>query len=444
MRNIIRNTAPPLALLAFAAAAIAAAITAEEPAPTPPAPPEVAVPEIPTPELPPLPQQGTWHVAKGETHHGRAVKFGQAVSVDGTLDGSLWAISKETRVAGKVTGDLQCTGERAIVTGEVGEDARLIVGEARVDGIVRGDLTFAGGKLVVGPKARVEGDVVLTGQEIEILGTVVGEAKIAGGVLRLSGVIEDDARVDVDEFIVDPGARIAGDLRYSARKSTDLRDTGVVQGSIESEGRTIAAAPVVPEHPIAVDPGSKGRGSAHGRNDDDEQDAGGGLGLILGMYLFLLAVGCAALAVARNLIPKLVNHLKAEPLQCVGVGFLAWLSPFAAIFAAILIVTIPLVIAYWLLFAVMMALAYIPVAAWIGHLLFTRLGRESTSRYAQFAVGLALWWLAVQIPVLGVMVAIATFLAGPGTFVIALREWWVNRRRKPAPPAPTTTLPAAV
>lgn len=433
MRNIPPKTAASLTLLLCAAVALAA----EESAPKPPSPPPIVVPDIPTPDLPALPEQGTWQVAKGETHKGRAVKFGQAVSVDGTLDGSLWAIAKDTRVAGKVTGDLQCTGDRAVVTGEIGEDARLIVAEARVDGVVRGDLTFAGGKIVIGPKARVEGGAVLTGQEIEILGTIAGEAKIAGGVLRLSGVIEDDARVDVDEFIVDPGARIAGDLGYSARKSTDLRDTGVVQGSIEEDGRTIAEAPVVPEAPIVIHPGS-------GRQESREDDGGSGIGVFLAMFVFLLAVGCAFLAIASRLSPRLVGYLRDEPLQCVGVGFLAWLSPFAAIFAAILIVTIPLVIAYWLLFAVLMALGYVPVAAWIGSLLFARLGRESSSRYAQFAAGLAIWWLLVQIPVLGVMLAVATFLAGPGTFVIAIREWWVNRRRKPAPPAPTAPVPAAV
>jgi hypothetical protein len=289
---------------------------------------------------------------------------------------------------------------------------------------------------VIGPKARVEGDAVLTGQEVEILGTVAGEVKVAGGVLRLSGVLENDARVDVDEFIVDPGARIAGDLGYSARKSTDLRDTGVVKGSIEEDGRTIAEAPAVTEAPIVVHPGSERRASRH--------DDGDGIAFVLVMYGFLLAVGCAALAVGRRLIPQLAGYLREEPLQCVGVGFLAWLSPFAVAFTVILIVTIPLVIAYWLLFLAIVPFTYVPVAAWIGDLLFRRLGRESTSRYAQFAAGLAIWWLVVQIPVLGVIALVATFLAGPGTVVIATRNWWVNRKRKAAPPAPPAPVPAAV
>jgi cytoskeletal protein CcmA (bactofilin family) len=433
MRNSLRFSLTPIALLLCSWTAPAAQ---ESSAPAP-APSEAAIPDIPTPEAPGLPDHGTWQVPKGKVHEGRAVKFVQAVSIDGTLDGSLWAFSKDTRVAGKVTGNLQSTGERAVITGEVGEDARLIVADARIDGIVRGDLTFAGGKIVIGPKGRVEGDAVLTGQEVEILGTIVGETKVAGGVLRFSGVIENDARVDVDEFIVDPGARINGDLGFAARKSTDLRGTGVVQGSIEEDGRTIVEAPEVPgvpEAPIVIHPGSSRR--------DSREDDGEGLAFFFVFYLILLALGCAIVAMGRRLVPKLVGNLREEPLQCVGVGFLAWLSPFAAIFVAILIVTIPLVIAYWLLFFAIVPLTYVPVSAWVGDLLFRRLGRETASRYTQFAAGLAVWWLAVQIPVLGVMVLVATFLAGPGTVVISTRNWWVNRKRKAAPPQPPAAVPA--
>lgn len=406
MRNQSRFRLTPVALLLCAWTATTAQVA--------------EVPAVPAaPEVPEVPAEGTWHVPKGTVHDGRAVKFVQAVAIDGTLDGSLWAFSKDTRVAGKVTGDLQCTGEKVVITGEVEKDARLIVGEAQIDGIVRGDLTFAGVKIVIGPKARIEGEAVLTGQEVEILGTVVGETKIAGGVFRFSGTVEDDVRVDVDELIVDPGSRISGDLSYSARKSTDLRETGVVKGTIDQDGSRDADAPVV---------------LRSGSDRERERDDGDGVGFFIAFYFVLLALGSAIVALGRRMVPNLVANLREEPLQCVGVGFLAWLSPFAAIFVAILIVTIPLVIAYWLLFFAIVPLTYVPVSAWIGDLVFRRLGRESASRYLPFAAGLAIWWLAVQIPVLGVMVLVATFLAGPGTVVISTRNWWVNRKRNRSQP----------
>ncbi|HEX6850704.1 MAG TPA: polymer-forming cytoskeletal protein [Candidatus Polarisedimenticolaceae bacterium] len=436
MRNSPFRTVMPIALLLCSWSAL----PAQESAPPPPTPPVAAVPEVPeVPDVPNLEGDGIWQVPKGKVHEGRAVKFVQAVSIDGTLDGSLWAFSKDTRVAGKVTGNLQATGERAVISGEVGEDTRLIVADARIDGIVRGDLTFAGGKIVIGPKARVEGDAVLTGQEVEILGTIVGETKVAGGVLRFSGVIENDARVDVDEFIVDPGARIDGDLGFAARKATDLRGTGVVKGSLHEDGREIVEAPAVTQSPIVIHPRS-------GRSSSREDDDGTGLTFFLVFYVVLLALGSALVALGRRLVPNLVTNLRDEPLQCVGVGFLAWLSPFAAIFVAILIVTIPLVIAYWFLFFAMVPFTYVPVSAWVGDLIFRRLGRENASRYTQFAGGLAVWWLAVQVPVLGVMVLVATFLAGPGTVVISTRNWWVQRKRNKSQPSapPPDAAPATV
>jgi cytoskeletal protein CcmA (bactofilin family) len=423
----------PIALLLCSWTALAAQESSAPPS-TPPAATAPRVPDVPdVPDLPDVPGDGTWQVPKGKVHEGRAVKFVQAVSIDGVLDGSLWAFSKDTRVAGKVTGDLQCTGERAVITGEVEKDARLIVAEARIDGIVRGDLTFAGAKIVIGPKARIEGEAALTGQEVEILGTIVGETKIAGGVLRFSGTIENDARVNVDEFIVDPGARIAGDLSYSARKSTDLQGTGVVKGNIDVDGEREADAPIV------VHPGSD-------RKPPRDEDDGEGRTFFFVFYFVLLALGSAIVALGRRMVPNLVANLRTEPLQCVGVGFLAWLSPFAAIFVAILIVTIPLVIAYWFLFFAMVPFTYVPVSAWLGDLLFRRLGRESASRYLQFAAGLTIWWLAVQVPILGVMVLVATFLAGPGTVVISTRNWWIHRKRNRSQPQapPPAAAPATV
>lgn len=91
-----------------------------------------------------------------------------------------------------------------VVKGNVSTDT-----DFRLDGQVEGDVQ-CNGKIVIGPKGRVTGNIVAT--NAEILGEVEGSVKISEKlVLKASSVIKGDITMQVLE--IEPNARFNGACR---------------------------------------------------------------------------------------------------------------------------------------------------------------------------------------------------------------------------------------
>lgn len=81
----------------------------------------------------------------------------------------------------------------------------------RLDGVVEGNVT-CNGKLVVGPKGRVVGNVISANAEImgEVEGTITVSSKL---VLKASAIIKGDIRTQTIE--IEPNARFNGSCSMS-------------------------------------------------------------------------------------------------------------------------------------------------------------------------------------------------------------------------------------
>src|SRR5262245_993145 len=117
-------------------------------------------------------------IGKDETIKDDLYVFGQSVTIDGTVEGDVIAFAQQVTVNGRVEGHVMAAGETVEVTGEAG-GARI-----------------AGKVLKLGPKAKLDGDLLAAGLSLECEkeSVVSGDALFAGYQAKLAGQISDDLR----------------------------------------------------------------------------------------------------------------------------------------------------------------------------------------------------------------------------------------------------------
>lgn len=137
---------------------------------------------------------------------------GMQVTVTDSVAGDLMAAGGVVSVTGPVGGDVLAAGGRVAVSGPVDGSVRAAGGEVTVDGAVRRNVTAAGGAVRLGPAATVDGNAYLSAGEVAIEGEVGGHVRASGEVVRLLGTAGGSVEVVAEEVVVGPGARVAGDL----------------------------------------------------------------------------------------------------------------------------------------------------------------------------------------------------------------------------------------
>ena len=393
MRDMtIRGFAARLGLLALT---LTLASVASAEAPRPPDLPEPPEP----PSAPELSVQG-YTIRSGETHKGNVVKVAPTLSVEGTLDGDMYVTAQTVRISGIVTGDVFVAGQQVDVTGEIKKSFRAGAGNVVLDGTVLGNVLVTGGSLTIGSKAHVQGSVsAYTGQFTQH-GTIDGSLTFTGGTALLGGKVAEDATLTADALVIEPGARVEGDIDYSTRKSMD------------EELRAIAGGDVTYDADRVKDKKTGDR--AERKKGPSTFSIGVRIAFFTASFLF----GCAMLAVFSAHEPKVTQTIRADALRCIGIGFVSILVTIAVCLSAILLITIPFVVIYLVAYVVAAYLAKIPVAIWLGRLFFEKLNRPAGPYLALF-VGLALLYLVFMIPfALGVLAQIAATLLGLGAMTM--------------------------
>jgi hypothetical protein len=435
-RTLHRARWVPAVLCAALLLSAAIPARAQEPPPVPAPPP---VPEAPPPPSPPLGTTaiaGSFEVAKGDVHKGNAYLITPSVRVDGTLDGDLFALAATATISGKVLGDVGFVGRSFEFDGYADDAVRIWAADVRIDGLVDGELIASGGRVRIGPKSVIRGDARLYASEIIVEGNVERDLTAAGGVVRLLGKIGGDSSITCDLLEVGPDARVRGDLDYQARRKLDDAVLApIVGGTVrfgEKGGKTVD---------VDVD-FENGRSMAEKARVVHEEKGSRGFGTKIFAFFAALVVGLLALRTFRAAAPAVTDYVGSDPLKSLGVGFLTILSGIAAVFAAILIVTIPLVLIYWLLLLIAFYLGKIPVAVWVGRFGLGRIGRASASDGWAFVAGLFGLYLIYALPVVGTWIWFLTSLLGLGAIVLGARDHRLARRT-PAPAAPAAPPPVA-
>jgi cytoskeletal protein CcmA (bactofilin family) len=359
-------------------------------------------------------------VPEGETRVGDVYKFCQTARIAGTQDGDLtvWAQSVKIPTTGTVTGDLYAAASAVDIDGTVGDSARIAAAQVVISGKFQGDLLLFGADLLLTKEAHIAGDLHCYAGKIIMEGTVDGEFHAAGGEVTLNGKVAQDANIKCDALHVSEEARVGGDLDYVAREPVDLEGKGIVAGTVDYKEQ---------------------------KKNEEHDAVVSGWG-IFKWLLFLVAatvIGLLALRIFREPFRAITGAVSGDMLRSAGVGFITVIVlPVAAAIACVLIITIPLVLIVILLYFVVLYLAKLPVAVWMGQRILGLLGRSDPSPYLSMFLGLVILHLLFVLPWVGWLFRLLCIFIGFGAIVMGIRSYVQGRRQGGTQGSPVSVEPA--
>jgi hypothetical protein len=348
--------------------------------------------------------------------------------------GSWWSGAQQSKGASAraedraavITDDLITAGE----TVQVGADVRGDVAAAGADVSISGPIQ--GYVLGAGRHVRIDGpvgnDVWAAGETVEIDNTIGNNAMVAGRLVRLEpgAVIGEDARLAGNEVTVE--GRVERDLRIGAELA-QIR--GAVGGTVHARAERVRVEPgaviggdliVTSPRPPEVSPGAQVSGQI--RHESPERRwSWTAWPLVWGItFVALLVLGLAATAVAPVRARRVADTLRSKPWWSLLAGAVALLLiPIAIGALAITLVGIPLAAAMVAIYVLFLMLSGVFVAHGVGGWLLERAHRTGSSPWARVALGALVVSLAITVPIVGWVAAIAVVVAGTGALVLEQR-----------------------
>ena len=160
---------------------------------------------------------------------------GGRITAIGAFQQGLYAAGRDVRVGGTVGDDLFAAGQTVVIEGTVADD-----------------LFATGQRVELREGARVAGDAFLAGRTIELFGEIGGGVYAGAGTLIITGTINGDVHARVERLVIGPRARINGVLDYQA-ETAEISPAAVI-GSTRVRAAEPAARETFQEE-IAEDAG---------------------------------------------------------------------------------------------------------------------------------------------------------------------------------------------
>ncbi|GAB4222410.1 MAG: hypothetical protein Kow0062_19650 [Acidobacteriota bacterium] len=342
---------------------------------------------------------GRDEVIRGDVY----VSAAEGAVINGSVEGDLFVATLGTvDFEGRVAEDFSIASlGTADLHGSVGDDLRVAtVGTAVIDVVVAGDVLVSARDVRVLPGSAVDGALVVWGTTVSIEGRVSGPVRVTAGRVVLRGTIDDDVTVRCDELVVEPEARIGGDLVYDARNDV-APGPGVVDGEVT---RAVL-----------------GRDRSRDALAEFEFPK---LGVMFDAYLAAVALiaGTIFLLVFGPLADHALDQASSAAglLASFGIGLVALLVMF--VLGIVCVFALPFALAVW---SALGALVYF--GGLLGKILFGCLALQPILRrrchpLLALVVGVTLTFLVCLIPVLGDLAWIVITLTGMGATLMALRQ----------------------
>jgi cytoskeletal protein CcmA (bactofilin family) len=338
-------------------------------------------------------------IAKGEVVNDDLYMGGDTLIIDGTVNGDVFAAGRNITVNGDIQGSATIAGQYITINGSVRDSVRLAGQSISINGDIGGDAVIFGQTAVIKSGASVGADLVLGASSVDVNGAIGGRIMGGGGNIIISDTVNKDVNVEVDSLIITSGAVIKGNLNYTSENEANIHQGATI------EGTTTRSMPEIKEveekGPLSEIPGK-----------------------IIG-FLMTFITGLVIIFLATRRITTMSEALIRYPWYCLGWGaFLLFVTPFAIVILFITVVGVPIGLILTALYAIAIYLTIIPVSLCIGRLI---IGREKTENrrgllLGALAIGLVILILIKLIPVVGIIIAVATALFGMGTIIVSFTK----------------------
>ncbi|WP_135606128.1 hypothetical protein [Methanococcoides sp. NM1] len=323
---------------------------------------------------------------------------GDTLIVSGTVLGDVVATGGTVQIYGNVSGDLIVAAGDVIITGSVGDDVRVACGNFELSGHVGDDLLVTAGTVSTNETATIGGDTTIRSGDADLAGNFGGLLDVSAGDLVFSGNVEGDAILDASDLTIQPDSSIKGDLEYSSSKEISI-PVGIVGEEIKPE-RT--------------------------EQREDSFDGDGVLKVIsfigkIAYYLFLFALGVILILVFPEKTEEIVKDIQEETFKNIAVGLLILVaSIIGSLVLLITVIGIPIALFLLLLLFIVLLIAKIYTAMWLGEVTFRKAGFEY-NQWTVLAVGLLLLLILTELPFVGGIISLLATLVAMGSMYFALK-----------------------
>lgn len=336
------------------------------------------------------------------------------------------------------------SGDNLVIpAGETIDDDLVISGgNVRVLGTVNGDLVAAGGNVFV--EGRVRNNLIVAGGTVDITGPVGGSVYAGAGTLNSSSTVGRNFVAGAGTFNARGGSRVGRDLAVGAGTAnvagTIARDVQAGAGTLNIEdGARIGGDLIASTNDPRIAPGAVivGERTIRAQPADGKDRRGAALLAAFFWRLFttlgLLLIGLLTIALFPRATAETTSLLRARPWASMLAGLILLIVvPIAAVIIMVTIIGIPLGVILLMLYFIAVFVAPLFAAIVLGYLIWRKPGG---SLYLALLIGVGVYFVLRLIPFLGGLVGLVALLAGLGALVLALQARRGHPLVGPAPAA---------
>jgi cytoskeletal protein CcmA (bactofilin family) len=326
---------------------------------------------------------------------------GGNIKLDGIVEGDVICACNSLVQNGLILGSLNSGSQDLDVLGEVKGSVRGGAQNITVNGKIGRNLIALGYSLDIKPGAEIEKDITAYCGKMSLDGKLGGSLKGSVGELIISGVVNGDVSVKAEKITLMSTARILGDLRYKSEKEARIEPGAQV------EGETVWTQKETPKEkkPKSIFTGAS----------------------LLSEMLFLLALmvtGILLTVICRKNAYMAKQAVGDSFLKSLGWGFVFIICiPIAILLLVVTVIGIPIAVISLFAYAVLIYVAKIPVASFVGEKIIKTLGKQGEpSLIWSMLLGLVVLTLLLNVPYLEWPVYFVVLFTGFGAMVISQRR----------------------
>ncbi|KPL00012.1 MAG: hypothetical protein AMJ91_05635 [candidate division Zixibacteria bacterium SM23_73_3] len=333
--------------------------------------------------------------------HDDLVITGGNIKLDGIVEGDIISACRSLVQNGLILGSLNAVSQDLDVLGEVKGSVRGFAQNINVNGKLGRNLLVFCYTLDVKPDAEIEKDITAFCGKMTLDGKLGGSLKGGVGELIISGVVNGDVSIEAEKITLMPTARIEGDFKYESEK----------EAKIES-GAQVSGETVWTE--IDTEKEKKPKSIFTGKS-------------IIMEMLFLLALmvtGIVLTLIFKKNAQQAKQAISNYFLKTLGLGFVFMVCiPIAILILLITILGIPIAIIALFVYAILVYIAKIPVATFVGEKILKALGKQGEpSLIWSMLLGLVVLTLVLNIPYLEWPIYFVVLFTGFGAIISSQRR----------------------
>ncbi len=329
---------------------------------------------------------------------------GSTLTINSDINGDLYCAGRDIVINGNIKGDIACVGQSIKVTGNVDGDIRAAAMNIEINGQVTRNITVASQTLVLGPKSQVKGDVFFGVQNVNLGGSMGRDLLGAGETVNITGSLLRNATVSGTNLSIIETGKIGGNLDYYVEKTaTPSIDEKNIKGSVVRHDIETPSKSEMQNQTI------KATGKAIF------------VKTLVSILSFIL-LGSALIYFDRKNTEKRIAQIVRKPLITGLIGFATLIvAPVAFFILLITVIGMPFAFVAMFVYIIALIIASLYPSALYGKLFMEKvIQKKDTSLYGQVALGVLLLGIVSIIPVIGWIIAFASFCLGLGAFLSSL------------------------